>query len=212
MPKEESKMFRPGSKADLFLQLAKPDKDGFSRKVYIKEFKGKYKKIYFTGNGGSWCRDDGSLGERFNIERHKEGVKIDYIRLHGYNNLPIKKTMPTKIHDEIIKGRCSVLATSQVEVDHRNGRRDDPRLNDPARVKLGDFQPLSKGANNAKRQHCKECRETGKRFDAKRLGYRVSQTKGNGIYRGTCVGCYWYGPKEFNRIVSEQFAKAVKGT
>lgn len=52
--------------------------------------------------------------------------------------------------------------------------------------------------NYAKRQHCRRCRETGQRFDAKQLGYPVGQTKGNGQYRGTCVGCYWYDPKAFN--------------
>ena len=67
---------------------------------------------------------------------------------------------------------------------------------------LDDFQPLSKAANNAKRQHCKRCRETGRRFDAKRLGYRVSQFKGNGVYNGMCVGCYWHDPKRFNCEVS----------
>jgi len=36
---------------------------------------------------------------------------------------------------------------------------------------LEDFQPLSKAANDAKRQFCKECRRTRKRFDAKLLEY-----------------------------------------
>jgi hypothetical protein len=35
--------------------------------------------------------------------------------------------------------------------------------------KLEDFQPLSKAANDAKRQHCKICMRTGERFDAKKL-------------------------------------------
>jgi hypothetical protein len=60
-----------------------------------------------------------------------------------------------------------------------------------------DFQPLSKAANNAKREHCKKCKESGVRFDAKNIGYPVSQYKGNTKYQGTCVGCYWYSPSDF---------------
>ena len=45
----------------------------------------------------------------------------------------------------------------------------------------------------------------GKRFDAKRLGYQVSQVRGNGLYNGTCVGCYWHDPLFFNSEVSKHF-------
>lgn len=116
------------SKRKLFLGLARPDSQGFSRVVKVAEFVGPYDKLKL-GNGGSWCRDDSTL------------------------------------------------------------------------VTIDDFQPLSKAANNAKRQHCKNCRDTNLRFDAKKLGYRVSQVKGNGKYRGSCVGCYWHDPKFFNREV-----------
>ena len=75
-------------------------------------------------------------------------------------------------------------------------------MSDATLVTLDDFQPLSKAANDAKRQHCVECRETGFRFDAKRLGYQVSQVRGNGFYNGTCVGCYWHNPIFFNKEVS----------
>ena len=55
---------------------------------------------------------------------------------------------------------------------------------------------------NAKRQHCKSCRETGKRFDARKLGYRIGQFKGNRDYNGSRIGCYWHDPWRFNREVS----------
>lgn len=45
------------SKVDLFLELAKPDETGNSRKVLVSEFVGKYEPLKL-GNGGSWCRDD----------------------------------------------------------------------------------------------------------------------------------------------------------
>ena len=65
------------TKKELFLALAQqPDKEGFSREVFVKEFTGKYKSL-ILGNGGSWCRSDSPLGKEFNIERHKEKGSID---------------------------------------------------------------------------------------------------------------------------------------
>ena len=194
---------RKGSKSALFFELAPPDKQGFSRKVSVSEFVGKYQILQF-GNGGDWVRDDGTLGKRFNIRRHKEGRgnSITAVELQGYKKSPIEKPIPTRIRDQLQNQRCVILGTSNVEIDHKDGRRDDPRLNDPERVTLDDFQPMSKAANNAKRQHCKTCRETDKRFDARRLGFLIAQFKGNGQYNGTCIGCYWHDPQEFIRVVS----------
>ena len=195
--------FREGSKPSLFVELAKPNVKGFSRAVGIGEFKGKYAGLQF-GNGGDWCRDDGSLGRKYNVRRALESGRIVAVQLNGFKKLPISKPIPGRIRQEVAQKRCAILAVSNVEVDHKDGRRDDPRLNNPDKVMPDDFQPLSKAANNAKRQHCKECRRTNQRFNAKRLGYRVSQIEGNGIYDGTCVGCYWHDPFEFNRVVSGQ--------
>ena len=98
-----------------------------------------------------------------------------------------------------------VLATGSPQCDHKDGRLDDPRLSDASLVTVDDFQPLSRGANDAKRQHCLECRDTGNRFDARRLGYSVGQVRGDGRYNGTCVGCYWHDPVFFNAEVSKNF-------
>lgn len=184
---------------ELFLELAKPDQHGFSRKVDGSEFQGRYERLRFGGNGGSWSREDSALGKKYNIVRHKRKNKIYAVELHGFKKLPIEKPIPPAIRAQISEQRCAVLHVGKVQCDHKDGRRDDPRLNNPNLVTIDDFQPLSTAANTAKRQHCKNCRETGLRFDAKELGYGVSQVRGNGTYRGSCVGCYWYDPKFFNR-------------
>ena len=194
---------RRGSMAALFLELAQPNQQGFSREVAIGEFEGKYQKLQL-GNGGSWCRDDGPLARKYNIRRHKSGGKIVAVELQGYKKLAIEKPIPAWIRAELQHQRCVVLDTSTVEIDHKDGRRDDPRLNDPSNVSLDDFQPLSKAANNAKRQHCKQCRESNRRYDAKRLGFPISQYAGNGLYNGTCIGCYWHDPKAFIRAISAE--------
>ena len=194
-------MVRAGSLGALFLELAQPDDDGFSRRVGVDEFVGRYDRLKL-GNGGSWCRDDGPLAREFNIHRIKEKGRIIAVELHGEKKQPIEKPIPAQIKAQIVAQRCVVLFTSNPECDHKDGRRDDPRLSDASRVTLDDFQPLSKAANNAKRQHCRECRETGHRFDARQLGFATAQTKGNGVYRGSCIGCFWYDVRQFRRDVS----------
>ena len=197
--------FQEGSKAALFLELAQPDDLGFSPAVSVAEFTGQYAKLQF-GNGGDWIRQDGSLAKHYNIRRHPEGKgKITHVELQGFRKVVIQKPIPQGIRQEVTADRCVVLATGSTQCDHKDGRLDDPRLSDINLVTIDDFQPLSRAANDAKRQHCIECRDTGNRFDAKRLGYSVSQVRGDGKYNGTCVGCYWHDPMFFNAEVSVNY-------
>jgi hypothetical protein len=62
-----------------------------------------------------------------------------------------------------------------------------------------------KSAIRAKQYHCKQCRKTGIRFDAKLLGFSVSETEGTREYTGSCIGCYWNDPNAFNHEVSKDF-------
>lgn len=197
--------FRPGSKADMFLRLADPDELGFSRQVTVEEFVGEYEILRF-GNGGDWIRQDGSLARYYNIRRHPQGRgKITHVELQGYRKVVIQKPIPDNIRSLMSSRRCVVLDTGNPQCDHKDGRLDDPRLSDVNLVTESDFQPLSQAANNAKRQHCQVCRDTGKRFDAKTLGYLVGQVRGNGDYNGTCVGCYWHDPLFFNGEISKNY-------
>ena len=75
------------TKKELFLNLAKSDKNGFSRWVDVSEFNGEYKELQL-GNGGSWCRKSSSLAKEYNVEFDKSitsGNSIDRIRLNGFN-------------------------------------------------------------------------------------------------------------------------------
>lgn len=192
--------FRAESKASRFLELARPNKDGFSEPVSIDKFVGRYADLVM-GNGGDWCRDDGPLARVFNVRRIKPKNKIIAVQLDGFKKRPIDKTIPADILAEIRSQRCAVLGTSNPECDHKDGHRDD--WGDTAQLTVDDFQPLSKAANGAKRQACKECRQTKQRFDATTLGFAVAQFVGNGIYRGSCVGCYWHDVTRFHREISQ---------
>jgi hypothetical protein len=194
------------SKTELFLELAMPNEYGCSREVLVDEFSGKYERLKF-GNGGDWCRSDGSLAKEYIVKRyHKNGETgpIISIRLHGFNTKhKINKQIREDIAKEIKRGKCSVLCVSNVEVDHKDGHRDDFSKITPEAQKLEDFQPLASSVNKAKRQHCKECRDTRLRFDAKQLGFARSFFTGENEYVGSCVGCYWHDPKKFNYEMSK---------
>lgn len=76
------------TKKELFLELAKPNKQGISRWVSVSEFIDKYKRLQL-GNGGSWCRANSSLAKEYTVDFDKNitnGNSIDRIRLSGFNN------------------------------------------------------------------------------------------------------------------------------
>ncbi|EJB67277.1 type II restriction enzyme NlaIII [Helicobacter pylori Hp H-45] len=58
---------------------------------------------------------------------------------------------------------------TQIEVDHKDGRKDDPRVSDSNAQTFDDFQALCKACNDKKRQVCKECKETDHRFKATKI-------------------------------------------
>jgi hypothetical protein len=92
-----------------------------------------------------------------------------------------------------------------MECDHKDGTYNTKTNESLETQRMEDFQSLSKAVNDAKRQHCKECRNNHcvKRYDAKRLGYLVSDVHIKD--QPFCQGCYWNDPQEFNRIVSQAF-------
>jgi|WetSurMetagenome_2_1015567.scaffolds.fasta_scaffold344040_1 hypothetical protein len=159
---------------------------------------------FVLGNGGSWCRDDGPL-RGYRIERKKNGNRIFSVRLTGKREDQKERRIREDIRRKVSKGRCVVLDVgTNIEVDHKNGRYDSHRMAEPEQQNEEDFQALSKAANVAKRQHCKHCKESGKRFDARRLGYSVGWLVpgAEDFNRWGCGGCYWHDPKFFNTRVS----------
>ena len=57
------------------------------------------------------------------------------------------------------------LENTKIEIDHKNGRKNDYRVADLKSQNINDFQPLCKAANDIKRQICKNCKETNKRVE-----------------------------------------------
>lgn len=198
------------TKAELFLKLAEPDENGVSRWVEVSEFTGEYERLKL-GNGCDFARSDSKFAQIYNIEKDYKrtpGNCTDAIRLNGFREEdPYTQYIKPEIKRVIKKQRCVVLGTSSPEVDHKNGMKNEGRVMKNEEQHLADFQPLGKAANDAKRQYCKECRESGIRYDAKRLGYPMSYYVGgpnHNMEEDACIGCYWYDPLEFKRHLKKK--------
>jgi hypothetical protein len=207
------------TKKDLFIELAKPNENGESRWVSSSEFDGGY-KVLQLGNGGSWCRASSSLVKEYQIEFDKSissGNSIDRIRLIGFNNKKhFNQNIRKDIKDFYKTQNCVMLGVNgnsentKIEIDHKDGRKDDHRISNPQNQDLSDFQPLAKAANDIKRQICKRCKETNKRWSAKNIkGNPYDFYVGDENYSEElgCKGCYQYDPVEYRKVVVKKISE-----
>lgn len=206
------------SKADLFVELANPDNNGISRWVNVTEFVGKFESL-IMGNGGDWNRGNSSLRKKYIVETDKSitsGNSIDAIRLNGFNMI---KLFNQSIHPSIRKhysdAKCVIMGirgnseNTKIEIDHKDGRKDNERVSNTSTQSIDDFQPLTKAANDAKRQICIKCAKTNQRWDARNiLGNPYSFYDGDENYTDTlrCVGCFWYDPVEYRKTSIKKVA------
>ncbi|GAA6834951.1 hypothetical protein HpBTM70_14030 [Helicobacter pylori] len=80
---------------------------------------------------------------------------------------------------------------TQIEVDHKDGRKDDLRVSNLNTQTLDDFQALCKACNDKKRQICKKCKD------------RYPFYEGAIEYDG-CVGCYQYDPIQYRKTCNDR--------
>lgn len=201
----------------LFEIIAEPDENGYSRKVYMDELMNVHHNFKSDG-GNQWARTNKNyLGTKYEIERgHNEvcpdGNKylgVSSIQLVGFNHNEIEtcRAIRKDIVDYYKKQKCCVLdviSSHGMECDHKDGKYNNVNNLSTSTQRVEDFQCMSKAVNNAKRQHCKVCKDTKKRYDATLLGYKEAFIIGD-ENSDFCNGCYWYDPKEFNRVISKDF-------
>lgn len=183
----------------------------FSRAITVEELE-KIHPNFRSTNGCQWARSDASyLGKKYKIKREHKNGKVYSVKLDGTNRNSVNKYRGIRqdIRNEMLKRKCALLDVGvNVEVDHKNGRYDELTNTDIKTQKIQDFQPLCKPANDAKRQHCTVCKQCGKRFDARTMGYQVGWICGDENTK-VCTGCFWYDIEKFNHEVSKGFVKTA---
>lgn len=209
----------PNTLGRIFEKIADPNDKGYSRTVYMDELISIHHNFKSDG-GNQWARTNQNfLGKKYNIIRgHNElcpdGQKyrgVSSIKLDGFNKNRVQQAK--SIRQDILKHyrneKCVILdvvSSNGMECDHKNGMYNDYSNMSKDEQDINDFQAMSKAANDAKRQHCKVCKATHKRYDAKRLGYSESYLYGDENSQN-CEGCYWYDPKLFNSVISKDYKK-----
>lgn len=208
---KKKKHMKKVCKKDLFLKLAQPNENGVSRWVMTTEFKGKYAALRL-GNGFDFGRTGSPLERKYIIETDATitpGTGIDAIRLAGFNTTTkFNQAIRPDIKEAIKKRKCVMLGVNgtsknvKIEVDHKDGRKNDMRVSEMSTQKIEDFQPLCKAANDIKREICKRCKLTNKRWNARDiLGNPYPFYEGDENYTEDlgCVGCYQYDPVEYRK-------------
>lgn len=162
--------------------------------------------LSLRGNGSAQLQNDRGLGKLYVIEKQygagANGARtIESVRTigHAHHHQSHRGSgIPKAVRAWLAGKPCSFCGTTaQLEADHRDGRKDP--LPEPL---PGDFQALCKHCNGLKREACKACLKSGVRFDARTLGYRVSQWTGSATFEPReprCRGCIWHDPLAFRQ-------------
>ena len=98
------------------------------------------------------------LRNRFKVETRRVGNRIAAVRLAGFNSeFVFSQTIRPDIKAAIQKQKCVMLGVNgssvntRIEVVHKDGRKNNPRVSNMDTQLMCDFQPLCKAANDVKR-------------------------------------------------------------
>lgn len=128
------------------------------------------------------------------------GTTVYWIQFFGFGEKIEDKGISHKIAKEIRKLPCANCGTrNDIQCDHKNDLKNDPRVLDTATQIMEDFQPLCRHCNDVKRGVKAFTVRTGKRFGATKMGFPQDFTQGDdtldlgdpywyvGTYWGDCL-------------------------
>ncbi len=148
-----------------------------------------------------------------------KGQDIYLIKVYGKQDGKSARPIRKDIRDIVGKSPCVSCGSSHsIEVDHKNGLYNDPRVLDLNRQTIEDFQSLCKHCNTQKRETYNEMKRTKKRYPATRIPkYKnsgVAFIKGDDTYDpndiNTMVGTYWYDPIKFNEEIQKRYVEKLE--
>lgn len=125
---------------------------------------------------------------------HGSGGTIYYIKFFGFGEKICDDGIRNDIRKAICKRPCANCGTTaQIECDHKNDLKNDPRVLNKNTQTIDDFQALCKHCNDVKRGALKRTKDSGKRHPAP--GFKVGFTKGDETYDTNdpnwYIGTYW---------------------
>lgn len=186
----------------------RPNKQGYSEWFNIFELSQAFPNCNSLGgkNGSGMFTRELAKDFIFTADQAKrrDGSKITARRAYGLvKRRPETNFISADIRKKLSKTYCAALGTNaQLEINHKDGRKDGWIVSDPDLQSVEDFQMLHKTVNAVKREACAKCKQTNQRFDARKLGFPFGWTEGGSQYLETCKGCYWYSPTEFRSRVT----------
>jgi len=139
-----------------------------------------------------------------------KGNSVYLIKLCGILNDISTRPIRQDIRNALKKGPCVVCGTySQIEIDHKNGLYNDPRVLFIETQTLDDFQSLCKHCNDQKRETYNYMKREGKRYPATSIPlwkpFGIDFINGNETYDpedpNATIGTFWHDPVAFTYAV-----------
>ncbi len=186
----------------IICNVFRPNALGVSRWVDYEELRREYAKLCPDnptralalfggpgGNGSNFFTRDTHAASEFTTESLPAHCR-ERTRFNGLSSsvAPINQAIPKQVRNVITAQPCAFtgMHNQSLIVDHKDGRHNTGSAD------LNDFQPLTGAINKLKATACGRCKQSNQRFDARTLGYSIGWINGTGVYRGSCVGCYWH--------------------
>jgi hypothetical protein len=180
----------------------------------------KYKFVTRKGDGSleySW--NDISEHEKMTIEddvkelEHTGGNMITHMKIYGTQNdkCMFSRSIRKNIREHFKDCVCVVCGNSKIEIDHKNGLYNDPRVWKCSTQTIEDFQPLCRHCNGQKRQSIVYSKQTGLRYPATKIPalsvFGVDYVMGDETFDENDInamrGTYWYDPVYFMEKLKE---------
>lgn len=162
---------------------------------------------------GSRALNDPRIQARIAKMQHHRSETLIAFRFIGFADPDCiaKRPVPERIR-KLMRGQpCVFDNTPSNEVDHKFGFEDQVGFPSHAPDALENFQPISKPANDRKRDRCGHCLKSRTRPGVSHLGYPVDFTIGDSRLdpgKEGCKGCFYHDPVAFRNAC---FALAREG-
>ena len=141
-----------------------------------------------------------------------KGTAIYLLKICGNSDRSSARPIRQDIRAALKDGPCvSCGSTSQIEIDHKNGLYNDPRVLSAETQDISDFQPLCKHCNDQKRQTYNYTKTTGRRYPATMIPmlrpFGIAYVEGTDGFNpedpNATVGTYWHDPIHFMSEISQ---------